>query len=123
MLSPAELTSMQATILASLTDEADILRETRTPRPSGGYDLTYPKHNSDPIPCLRAPTGVPQELLIAGQEVGFMPEIIVFAAGTDIIGSDRIVVAGVTYHVIDPFGPFSNEIERRVLVRRGSLVG
>jgi len=123
MLSPAEFASMQATILESLTDTADILRETRVRVPSGGFTVTYVKHNSDPIPCLRALTGVPQELLIAGQEVGFMPEIIVFPAGIDIIGSDRIVIAGVTYHVIDPYGPFTSELARRVLVRQASLVG
>ena len=107
-----------------LTDTCDILRETRVRVPSGGYTITYPKHNIDPVPCAVLNTGVPAEMLTAGQEVGFVPKIILLPKGTDILGSDRIKVNGtITYHVIDLYAPETYEVVRKVLARRGSLVG
>jgi len=109
--------------LKMLTDTCDILRLNRVQVPSGGYTETYPKHNTDPVPCLVTSAGVPQELLTAGQEVGFVPKIIVLPAGTDVLGSDRIKVGVLTYHVIDLFEPSTDEVVRRVLARRSSLAG
>jgi hypothetical protein len=104
-----------------LKETCDILRETRVPTASGGFTITYPKHNSDPIPCAVTNAGSPQEQLLSGQEVGFIPKIILLPKGTDVLGSDRIKVGTITYHVIDLFEPTSYEVCRRVLVRRTSL--
>jgi hypothetical protein len=105
-----------------LTDTCDILRETRVRVPSGGYIITYPKHNTDPVPCAVIGGGNPQEQLIAGQEVGAIPEHILLPLGTDILGSDRIKVGSITYHVIDS-GNATYDIVQKVLVRQSSLTG
>ncbi len=106
-----------------LNDVCDILRETRVPTSSGGFTITYPKHNTDPIPCAVMNSGVPREQLLSGQEVGFIPKIILLPKGTDVLGSDRIKVGTITYHVIDLLAPESYEVCRRVLVRRASMTG
>ncbi len=106
-----------------LKDTCDILRETRVQKPSGGFDITYPKHNTDPIPCAVMNGGAPREQLIAEQEVGFIPKIILLPKGTDVLGSDRIKVGSITYHVIDLYEPTSYEVVRRVLTRRASMTG
>jgi hypothetical protein len=103
-----------------LIETCDILRETRVPRPSGGFDITYPPKYSA-VPCAVMNAGSPQEQLVSGQEVGFIPKIILLPKGTDVLGSDRIKVGTITYHVIDLFEPTSYEVCRRVLVRRTSL--
>ena len=98
----------------------DILRETRVQKPSGGYDITYPPVHTA-VPCAVMNAGSPQEQLVSGQEVGFIPKIILLPKGTDVLGSDRIKVGTITYHVIDLFAPESYEVVRRVLARRTSL--
>ncbi len=55
------------------------------------------------------------------KEVGFIPKIILLPKGQDVLGSDRIKVGTITYHVIDLFDPTSYEVVRRVLARRTSL--
>ncbi len=106
-----------------LKDVCDILRETRVPTPSGGFTITYPKHNSDPIPCAVMNGGNPREELLSGQEVGFIPKIILLPKGQDVLGTDHIKVGAITYHVIDLFEPTSYEVVRRVLARRASMTG
>lgn len=108
-------------IVNILKDTCDILRLTRVSVPSGGFTETYPvKYNG--VPCAVIDAGNPQEALTAGQEVGFIPKIILLPKGQDILGSDRIRVNGATvYHVIDLFAPETYEIIRRVEVRRASL--
>ncbi len=105
-----------------LKDSCDILRETRVPTSSGGFTITYPTAHAA-VPCVVLNTGTPHEQLIAGQEVGFMPKVILLPKGTDVLGSDRIKVGTITYHVIDLFAPESYEVCRRVLVRRASMSG
>lgn len=106
-----------------LSDVCDILRETRVQTPSGGFTTTYLKHNIDPVPCAVMNGGSPQERLLSGQEVGFIPKTILLPKGTDILGSDRIKVGTITYHVIDLYEPTSYEVVRRVLARRASMSG
>lgn len=124
VLSDAALTRLAGWITVKvLKDTCDILRKTTVQKPSGGFDITYPKHNTDPIPCAVMNGGSPQERLIGEQEVGFIPKIILLPKGTDILGSDRIKVGSITYHVIDLFEPTSYEVVRRVLTRRASIPG
>ncbi len=103
-----------------LKETCDILRETRVQKPSGGYDITYPPVQRG-VPCAVMNGGSPQEQLLSGQEVGFIPKIILLPKGQDVLGSDRIKVGTITYHVIDLFDPTSYEVVRRVLARRTSL--
>src|SRR5438045_2646621 len=97
-----------------LAETATILGEVRTPGTSGGSTTTYQARLTG-IPCAVLPAGSPRELLIAGQEVGFIPKIILLPQGTDVRGSDRIQVGTVTYHVIDIYEPSTYEVARRVL--------
>jgi len=103
-----------------LKETCDILRPTRVQKPSGGYDITYPPVHTA-VPCAVMNGGSPQEQLLSGQEVGFIPKIILLPKGQDVLGSDRIKVGTITYHVIDLFDPTSYEVVRRVLARRTSL--
>lgn len=105
-----------------LIETCDILRETRVQKPSGGFTITYPPvHTAVPCAVMNGGNPNPQEQLLSGQEVGFIPKIILLPKGTDILGSDRIKVGTITYHVIDLFEPTSYEVCRRVLARRTSL--
>ena len=104
-----------------LTDTCDILRETRVRVPSGGSTITYPVKYSG-VPCAVIGGGNPQEQLIAGQEVGAIPEHILLPLGQDILGSDRIKVGSITYHVIDT-GNATYDVVQKVLVRQSSLTG
>lgn len=105
-----------------LTDTCSILRETRVRGPSGGSTTTYPVQYTD-VPCAVLNSGNPQEMLTAGQEVGYVPKLILLPKGQDILGSDRIQVGSVVYHVIDLYAPETYEVVRKVLARRGSLAG
>ncbi len=104
-----------------LTDTCDILRETRVRVPSGGSTITYPVKYSG-IPCAVIGGGNPQEQPIAGQEVGAIPANILLPLGQDILGSDRIKVGNITYHVIDT-GNATYDVVQKVLVRQSSLTG
>ncbi len=104
-----------------LTDTCDILRETRVRVPSGGSIITYPVKYTG-VPCAVIGGGNPQEQLIAGQEVGAIPENILLPLGQDILGSDRIKVGSITYHVIDT-GNATYDVVQKVLVRQSSLTG
>lgn len=103
-----------------LIETCDILRETRVQTASGGFTITYPPVQRG-VPCAVMNAGSPQEQLVSGQEVGFIPKIILLPKGQDVLGSDRIKVGTITYHVIDLFEPTSYEVVRRVLARRTSL--
>lgn len=123
VLSDAAITRLAGWITSEvLSDVCDILRETRVPTASGGSTITYPAIHTG-VPCAVMNSGKPQEQLLSGQEVGFIPKIILLPKGTDVLGSDRIKVGAITYHVIDLFEPTSYEVVRRVLARRASMSG
>ncbi len=123
VLSDAAINRLAGWITAKvLKDVCDILRETRTPTTSGGFTITYPTAHTA-VPCAVMNGGNPQEQLLSGQEVGFIPKIILLPKGTDVLGSDRIKVGTITYHVIDLYVPESYEVVRKVLVRRASMSG
>src|SRR5213080_4526367 len=91
-----------------LKDVCDILRPTRVQTASGGFTITYPPVHTA-VPCAVMNGGNPREQLLSGQEVGFIPKIILLPKGQDVLGTDRIKVGSITYHVIDLFEPTSYE--------------
>lgn len=124
----ARLADLAQTLV--LVDTCDILRETRSAQSSsGGYSTTYPPVNPAPLPCAVVASGQPSELVLAAQEVGFVPVTILLPLETDILGSDRIRVTArttgqvTTYHVIDFPAAASFDVVKRVTARQASLVG
>jgi hypothetical protein len=124
VLSDAALDRLAGWIVKKvLKDTCEILRKTQVQVASGGFNTTYPVVYSD-IPCAVMGGGSPQESFISGQEVGFIPKMILLPKGQDVLGTDRIRVNGtVVYHVIDPIDPTSYEVVRRVQTRRASMTG
>jgi len=105
-----------------LTDTCNILRETRTPKPSGsgGASITFPAAHSG-VPCAVIDAGTPTEQTLASQTVGSAPKLVLLPRGTDVLDTDRIQVGAITYHIIDAKGPDTIEVLRQVLVSRLSI--
>jgi hypothetical protein len=106
-----------------LKDDGTILRvSTGAQTPSGGRTGAY-----TPLPgtvkCAILNAGSPGEQAVAAQQVGSVTQLALLPKGTDIRGNDRLQVKGITYHVIEPYGPTTYDVAQRVLVRRASIQG
>lgn len=101
-----------------LTDDGDILRETQTRTPGGGHTSSWDVAHS--TKCAIVDAGSPGETMVAAQQSGMITKLALLPRGTDILGTDRLRVNGLTYHVIDLFEPETFEVVRRVLVRRSA---
>jgi hypothetical protein len=90
---------MQAQLVASLPDTADVLRETKADDGSGGHTLSWDVHAT--VPCRIAPfgrsVGTEGEMVSAVQSqtvwTGTVP------AGTDVTTKDRLLVGGRTFSI------------------------
>jgi hypothetical protein len=103
----------------ALTDTCDIQRKNETLTPMGEATKNWPVVATSA--CALIDAGTPQEQAVAVQQVGSLTQIMLLPRLTDVRGNDRLVKAGLTYHVIDLYEPKSFEVVRRVLVRRSSL--
>lgn len=104
-----------------LAEQAEILRETRTPNPTGGgATLTWTVVAT--LDCAVVDAGyMPTERVIAAQQAGRINKIIFLPREADVHGNDRIRVSSITYHIVELYDPTTFEVMRRVLVRRSSL--
>ncbi len=105
-----------------MTDTASIMRHTRVPDSSGGDTSTTG------TPVATSPCAVldllrlPQERVVGDQLAGKVLKHILFPRGADVQTDDRVIVANVTYFVIDPVGPSTFEAVRLALVSRDPII-
>jgi hypothetical protein len=106
-----------------MKDDCTILDETTGAQtPSGGRSVTWAAR-AQTVKCALLDAGNPTEQVVAAQQVGSAPQLVLFPRGTPFSGNERLQIKGITYHVVDPLGPTTYEVTRRVLVRRASIQG
>jgi hypothetical protein len=107
-----------------LKDDCTILDPiTGAQTPSGGRQVSYTARAQTVKCALLDDQGSPNEQMVAAQQVGSVTQFALFPRGTVFNGNERLQIKGITYHVVDPLGPTTYEVTRRVLVRRASIQG
>lgn len=111
----AETQRLRDSFAAWRTESCQIQRPTRTQTTSGGYSDAYTTVTT--VQCRRTPDLIPPVERDAGPATRAIGRWWVsFAAGTTIRPTDRLVIGGRTYEVIDAQDR-TLEIQRRVLVQ------
>jgi head-tail adaptor len=114
MLSPAELASMRATLLASLPDTAQVRRATRTSDGMGGTIDTWTTVAT--VACRVSPShNTPTEQAIANQVRGRVLWTLTLPAGTSVRSDDRVLVGSRTFEVLGVLAPRSYELATRIV--------
>jgi head-tail adaptor len=114
MLSPADLASMRATLLASLPDTAQVRRATRVSDGMGGTIDTWTTIAT--VACRVSPSNTtPTEPAIANQVQDRVLWTLTLPAGTNVRADDRVVVGSRTFEVLGVLAPRSYELATRVV--------
>ncbi len=112
-LTAGELAQARTDAAILLSSSCAIRRMTRTPNDSGGYTET--ETTVATVGCrIGQPSG--REFIAGGKTAEESDAIVHMPALTDIRGTDRILVGGVTYEVSGPPVAVTDEILRSVFV-------
>jgi head-tail adaptor len=114
MLSPAELASMRATLLASLPDTAQVQRTTRTSDGMGGTIDTWTTVAT--VACRVSPSNTtPTEQVVAARVHDRVLWTLTLPAGTNVRSDDRVLVGSRTFEVLGVLAPRSYALATRVV--------
>lgn len=114
MIPAADLTSMQATLTASLPDTATVYRLTRTSDGAGGYTETWTAVGSA-LACRISPAGTGYENAVGTKLAAVAPWVITLPASSDVTARDQVRTATRTFQVLAVLAVRSWEISRRVI--------
>jgi hypothetical protein len=98
-------------------DTATIRRKTLADDSMGGRTTTW-STASTPTVSVHPSGQTPDEKVIADRLGVVSFWWLSFPAQTDVRASDRIVVGSVTYEVVEPLGPRSFEVRRKVACKK-----
>ena len=113
MLSATEIDAMRSTLDDSLPDTAQVQRRTLTSDGAGGFTESWSTVAT--VACRVASSGQsPQERVIAERLATASVRTVTLPALTDVRPTDRVVVGGRTFEVVDTPAP-SYELARRVI--------
>jgi hypothetical protein len=117
MLTDAELTSMRATVDATLPDVCDVLRPVSTSDGRGGSVETWtPIYES--VACRKSPVGfTDEERVVASRIRDAAGWTVTLTAGTRVRGKDVIEVGGVRLEVVSTLSERSWEVSSRVVCK------
>jgi hypothetical protein len=114
ILSDAQLQRMSDLIFSLAgKDTATIRREIFTDDGQGGRTSTW--QDVDSQPCILTAQPANREVMLAGQAIGRVYKSCLLPRHTD---EDVLVIAGITYKVLDILDPTTYEAARRVVVER-----
>jgi hypothetical protein len=117
ILSDAQLQRMSDLIFSLAgKDTATIRREIFTDDGQGGRTSTW--QDVDSQPCILTAQPANREVMLAGQAIGRVYKSCLLPRHTDVRDEDVLVIAGITYKVLDILDPTTYEAARRVVVER-----
>lgn len=73
---------------------------------------------ADNIPCAMVGLSMPNQQLLAGQDVGISSRVLHTPFGTDIKTDDMVTINGVDYKVLSPYGEKTIQIFTSVVILR-----
>lgn len=112
-----QLTLSRALANRELTDTAGVMRTTVVPNPEGGQTETETVVAT--LPCnLQADTTTPQERVEGGRVVAVNLWTCYFAAGTEILPTDVLLINGDRYQAVEDDAARSNSAVVAVNLRR-----
>lgn len=98
MLSQRDLQQVKDIHSATMTDEMEVLRASKTSDGAGGREETYSIAGT--YPCRLSPFGEPAEVILANKPQTRQRYRVTAAAGIDVRDTDRLVIDGETYVII-----------------------
>jgi len=93
-----------------------IQHSVRVPDGQSGYTETFP--DAKTVLVLVADNGLPRPQVIAQQTTARTELLICFELGEDVRRTDRLMLYGQSYQVIDLRSPVSNDVFLRVVAQR-----
>ena len=118
LISPLELAKIRADSYRSVFDKVcTIRRNDQVLGPKGGSADNY-IDIADEVPCAMVGLSMPNQQLLAGQDVGISSRTLHTPFGTDIKTDDMITIGGVDYKVLSPSGEKTIQIFTSVVILR-----
>lgn len=112
MITADQLSAMQSTVAATLTETATVKRKTLAPDGMGGTTETWATVAT--VACSRS-TGVSQaEQAVADRLSVVRPWVVRVPAAADVTNKDRLVIGGRTFEVVSLSGG-TIDVSRRLL--------